>query len=159
MILLLVVRPLYVRCQPDRQTPLHRHVLHRHGGFMGNGNSVKSGTRRNGDNVPFPGALYKLISIQTRRCPAMRAHVDGHHPLLIRAARTPTSTAGSQGQTPIPDPCVCSGTLAPRTCSSAAESSRSPTSKPQLGAPVCQVPAQAKERTRSAVVPSVLFPK
>lgn len=62
---------------------------------MGSGNSVKSGIRRNGDNVPFPDALYKLISIQTRRCPVMRAHVDGHHPLLIRAARTPTSTAGS----------------------------------------------------------------
>lgn len=29
VILLRVVRPLYVRCQPDRQIPLPRHVLHR----------------------------------------------------------------------------------------------------------------------------------
>lgn len=61
VILLRVVRPLYVRCQPDRQTPLHRHVLHQHGAFTGNGNSVKSGIRRNWDNVPFSDAFYKLL--------------------------------------------------------------------------------------------------
>lgn len=60
-ILLRVVRPLYARCQPDTQTPLHRHVLHRHGDFIGNGNSVKSGIRRNWDNVPFSDALHKVL--------------------------------------------------------------------------------------------------